>query len=108
MIRHIVTIALKPDVDPAQVAAFVDRLGPISSHANAIDWRCGWNFQDIGPRCDFAISCAFETRAAFDEYMAHPDHGPPGELLSQIAEHYSVIDYEEHPVGEVPRRQPSP
>lgn len=96
MIRHIVTITLKDDAPTDEIEAFFDQLGPISRHPKAIEYYCGFNFQDLGDRCDIAISCAFETRADFDEYMASPDHSPPGAVMNRIATHWSVVDFEEH------------
>ena len=95
MIRHIVTITLKDDAPADEIEAFFEELGPISRHPKAIDYYCGWNFQDLGERCDIGISCAFETRADFDEYMASPDHSPPGAVMTRIAQHWSVIDFDE-------------
>lgn len=95
MIRHVVAITLREDAPAADIESFFAELGPISRHPKAIDYRCGWNFQTIGARCEIAISCAFATRANLDEYMASPHHAPPGAILRRIAERYSVIDYEE-------------
>ena len=95
MIRHIVTIALKEDAPAEEIEAFFEELVPISRHPKAIDYYCGWNFQDLGARCEIGISCSFATQADFEEYMASPDHGPPGAILNRISNHWSVIDYEE-------------
>ncbi len=95
MIRHIVTITLREDADAGEIEAFFEELVPISEHPKAIAYHCGWNFQDLGERCDIGISCAFASRADFEEYMASPHHGPPGAIMNRIAERWSVIDYEE-------------
>ncbi len=100
MIRHIVTITLREGAPAEEIEAFFAALGPISRHPKAIDYRCGWNFQEIGERCEIAISCAFASRAHLDEYMASPDHAPPGAILARISEHFSVIDYEEVSPGD--------
>lgn len=93
MIRHIVTITLKEDAPTEEIEAFFEELVPISLHPKAIDYYCGWNFQDIGAPCDIGISCSFANHADFEEYMASPDHSPPGAILARISEYYSVIDY---------------
>ena len=95
MIRHIVTVTLREYAPAGEIEAFFDELGPISRHPKALDYRCGWNFQEIGERCEIGISCAFASRADLDEYMASPDHAAPGAVLARIAERFSVIDYEE-------------
>ncbi len=95
MIRHIVTITLKDDAPAEEIKAFFEELIPISEHPKAIGYRCGWNFQEIGEPCDIGIACAFPNREDFEEYMASPDHGPPGAILARISQHYSVTDYEE-------------
>ena len=95
MIRHIVTITLREDASIEDLETFFERLVPISEHPKAIDYYCGWNFQDLGDPCDIGISCSFANHADFEEYMASPDHGPPGEILRIISDHWSVIDYVE-------------
>ncbi len=95
MIRHIVTITLKEDAPAEEIEAFFEELVPISRHPKAIDYYCGWNFQDLGAHCDIGISCSFASHADFEEYMASPDHSPPGAILQRISEYYSVIDYDE-------------
>lgn len=95
MIRHIVTITLLEDAPAKDIEAFFEELTPISEHPKAMDYYCGWNFQEIGQHCDVGISCTFANQADFEEYMASPDHAPPGAILARISKHYSVIDYEE-------------
>ena len=95
MIRHIVTITLREDATTEDIEVFFRELVPISEHPKAIEYTCGWNFQDLGDPCDIGISCAFETHEDFEEYMASPHHGPPGEYLRRISNHWSVIDYVE-------------
>ena len=95
MIRHIVTIRLREDAPVEEIEAFFEELVPISEHPKAIDYHCGWNFQDLGEPCDIGISCAFATREDFEEYMASPHHGAPGAIMNRIADHWSVIDFEE-------------
>ncbi len=95
MIRHIVTITLKEDAPADEIEAFFEELVPISEHPKAIDYYCGWNFQDLGERCDIGISCSFANREDFDEYMASPHHSPPGAIMNRIADHWSVIDFDE-------------
>ena len=95
MIRHIVTITLREDATAEDIESFFEELVPISEHPKAIEYYCGWNFQDLGDPCDIGISCAFASQADFEEYMASPDHGPPGVYLRRISDHWSVIDYVE-------------
>ena len=95
MIRHIVTITLREDAATEDIESFFEELVPISGHPKAIEYYCGWNFQDLGDPCDIGISCAFANQADFEEYMASPDHGPPGVYLRRISDHWSVIDYVE-------------
>ena len=78
MIRHIVTITLRDDATTEDIESFFAELGPISRHPKAIEYYCGWNFQDLGDPCDIGISCSFENQADFEEYMASPDHCPAG------------------------------
>ncbi|MXW26139.1 MAG: Dabb family protein [Dehalococcoidia bacterium] len=95
MIRHIVTITLREDATAEDIESFFEELVPISEHPKAIEYYCGWNFQDLGDPCDIGISCAFASQADFEEYMASPDHGPPGVYLRRISDRWSVIDYVE-------------
>ena len=95
MIRHIVTITLREDAATEDIESFFEELVPISEHPKAIEYYCGWNFQDLGDPCDIGISCSFPSQADFEEYMASPDHGPPGVYLRRISDHWSVIDYVE-------------
>jgi len=95
MIRHIVTITLREDATTEDIEAFFAELVPISEHPKAIDYYCGWNFQDLGDPCDIGIACSFANHEDFEEYMASPHHAPPGEYLRRISDHWSVIDFEE-------------
>tara|TARA_B110000263_G_C15293562_1_gene504495 strand:- start:39 stop:413 length:375 start_codon:yes stop_codon:yes gene_type:complete len=107
MLRHIVLIKLKPDVQETDIDLFLSKLKPISEDPNAHNYLLGKNLYNApnersnssalqdGEYWDMVISCQLEDAAGLKSYMDSPEHAPPGALLAVIAEKFMIIQYEE-------------
>lgn len=96
MICHVVLIRLKPEISPADAAAFVTQakktLAPIPGVRNL---RIG---EGLGVKAErsypFALVMEFDDDAALEAYQVHPEHQRfVHEIVGPVQDDKQVYDY---------------
>jgi hypothetical protein len=89
MIRHIVLVRFRPEIDEAAIAALFDAIRAVQPLVPGIvDVASGRSLElerlEKGFRHGFVVE--FADRAALDAYQNHPDHRRAGARLVEAAE----------------------
>ena len=88
MIRHLVLVRFRKDVDEAEVSSTFARLGALQTLVPGMTAFVGG--ANVSPEClargfTHAFSCDFETPSARDAYLVHPAHkDAAGRLLGML------------------------
>ena len=97
-VRHIVVFKYKPEATEAQIrqvtdtfAALKDRIDGITSFEHGVNNSP----ENLNRGFTHVYQLTFESAAARDAYLPHPEHKKFGELLGQlgILEEVFVVDY---------------
>lgn len=87
MIKHIVTLDLQSDHDPAELAAVMAGLARLRS---AIAGFTGFNhgpnrdFEGMSPNCTYGFICDFADEDTSRAYIVHPVHAALGARLVKL------------------------
>ena len=97
-VRHIVVFKYKPDATPAQIAQATNAFKSLKDKIpGIISFEHGNNIspekKDLGFNHVYLLT--FESAAARDAYLPHPDHEKFGQLLGQlkVVEDVFVVDF---------------
>jgi hypothetical protein len=98
-VRHMVVFKFKPTATPAQIQQVTDALRALKGKIPGIvSFEHGVNNSPEKKNIGFthAFLITFESAAARDAYLPHPEHKKFGELLGslQVMEDVFVVDYE--------------
>ena len=98
-VRHVVVFKFKPDATPAQIKQVTDALRALKDTIPGIvSFEHGVNNSPEKKNLGFthAFLITFESAAARDAYLPHPEHKKFGELLGslKVMEDVFVVDYE--------------
>ena len=97
-IRHMVVFKFKPDATPVQIQQVTDALRALKDKIPGIvSFEHGVNNSPEKKNLGFthAFLITFESAAARDAYLPHPEHKKFGELLGSlnVMEDVFVVDY---------------
>ena len=97
-VRHIVIFKYKPDAQPAQIQEVTDAFRDLQNKIPGIrTFECGSNNSPEGMNLGFThvYQLTFESVAARDAYLPHPEHKAFGALLGRlgIVAEVFVVDY---------------
>ena len=105
-LRHVVAFKYKPGTPAAEIAQVTAAFRALPSAIPGITaFECGVNNSPEGKSQGFThvYQLTFESAAARDVYLPHPEHRKFGELLGRLAvvEDVFVVDYviEDTPAG---------
>jgi hypothetical protein len=98
-VRHMVVFKFKPSATPAQIQQVTDALRALKDRIPGIvSFEHGVNNSPEKKNLGFthAYLITFESAAARDAYLPHPEHKKFGELLGSLGvmEDVFVVDYE--------------
>ncbi|MEO7274396.1 MAG: Dabb family protein [Vicinamibacterales bacterium] len=98
-VRHVVVFKFKPEATPAQIKQVTDALRALKDTIPGIvSFEHGVNNSPEQKNLGFthAFLITFESAAARDAYLPHPEHKKFGELLGslKVMEDVFVVDYE--------------
>ena len=98
-VRHVVVFKFKPEATPAQIKQVTDALRALKDKIPGIvSFEHGVNNSPEKKNLGFthAFLVTFESAAARDNYLPHPEHKKFGELLGslKVMEDVFVVDYE--------------
>ena len=97
MILHIVLFKSKPDAAPDAVARLDDALGQLVGRIPGLteySWGPNVSPEGKGQGYDLGFVMSFETAAARDAYLPHPEHTNVGPLVGAVADDVLVFDLE--------------
>ena len=95
-VRHLVMCRFRPGTSAERVAAFVAHFRSLKDLIPGIlSFECGENISPEGMNrgMNFAVMLTFESAAARDVYLPHPEHKNFGAAQGEILEEVQVIDY---------------
>ncbi len=94
MITHVVMFKLK-DNSPAGVDDAVARLRSMAGKMDVLrDIEVGADFMHSARSYDIVLITRFDSRAALEEYAAHPLHQPVLAYMREAAAASVAVDYE--------------
>jgi hypothetical protein len=99
MVRHIVLWCLKAEALGATKELNAQR---IKQRLEALNGRIpglqrldlGIDFSHTNSAADIALCADFDTRAALDAYLTHPEHVAAGQLVKAVVEERWMVDFE--------------
>ena len=97
MILHVVLIKPKPDVDPDALRALRLVLDGLPEKVPGIkSYHFGPNVspEGLGRGYEYGFVMTFETAAARDAYLPHPEHLKVHPLMDEVANEVLVFDIE--------------
>lgn len=94
MLRHLVLFQIK-DEFKAEIPVLAERMrGMVGQVDGLISLEAGGDILHSARSCDFAISCLFRDRAAFDAYQTHPAHLPIRARMHEVRSASYACDFE--------------
>ncbi len=97
MIQHIVLIRPRDGAQPAAMARLADALAALPEKIPGITgytWGANASPEGLNRGYTHGFLMTFETAAARDAYLPHPDHVAIGPLMQPVAEEVLVFDLE--------------
>jgi hypothetical protein len=94
--HHVVLFRWKPDTSPVQIAPVKPALDALATTLSGlVTYRCGDSLGLSETSYDFGVIGIFEDKAAWDGYMADPEHDRiRQELIFPIAGERAGIQFE--------------
>ena len=95
MVLHVVLIKPKQDSPPQAVRELAAALAVLRENIPGIlDYRWGANSspEGMGRGYELGFAMTFESAAARDAYLPHPEHRKIGPLMEPVAEEVLVFD----------------
>jgi hypothetical protein len=96
MVKHVVLFKFKPETTQAQRQALADALNALPPLISEIKgWSVVWSMPGRSPRLShLALFSEFDSVAALDRYIAHPEHQKILPLVEAVSESRANFDYE--------------
>ena len=96
MVKHVVLFKFKPETTQAQRQALADALNALPALISEIKGlQVAWTVSGRSARnAQLALFSEFESTAALDRYIAHPDHQKILPLVEAVSENRISFDYE--------------
>ncbi|HAJ28490.1 MAG TPA: stress responsive alpha-beta barrel domain-containing protein [Syntrophus sp. (in: bacteria)] len=95
MLKHIVFMKFKKDVDAAQVEGLIKTLGTLPGKIDEIKtFEFGPDILKSERSYDFALSASFTDLDSLKSYQVHPDHIPVLQKVRGMCETILVVDFE--------------
>ena len=96
MIKHIVMMRLRPDIDfQVHAGNLIQRLEDLKKRIDVIDClEVGRNISDSSRSSDIVLYTEFKDLNQLDIYRTHPAHQSVVDYLPEIVSEIRVTDYE--------------
>ncbi len=100
MVKHIVMWTLK-DIDrQSRLSTFRGMLEAMQDKVDGlIELQVGFDESKGASSCDMVLYSVFESWAALDAYLNHPDHLAIKQTVASWIDHRHLVDYEVHPLS---------
>ena len=92
MVRHIVMWKLRDKADAPRLKARLEALNGVIP--GLLSLEVGIDFLESQQSADLVLVADVESRAALNDYQAHPEHQAVVPLVKAAAVSRSVVDYE--------------
>lgn len=95
MLKHVVFLKFKKDLDPKAIAQLEAGLGALPGVISEIkQFEFGRDLIGSERSCDFALVSAFDDLAAMKRYQVHPDHQKVLQQVIKICDSILAVDFE--------------
>lgn len=94
-VQHMVWFRFRQDVPQARREEHAELLRNLVGKVPAIQrLEVGWNFTDRARGAQLGLLVTLESRAALDDYQAHPDHVEVAQGLRSDTDEILALDFE--------------
>lgn len=95
-LRHVVMFKFKDDADPSGVKAVEDAFADLPNKVKEIsyfEWGKNNSPENLNKGFTHCFFVSFDSEAAREAYLPHPDHKAFVELLGPVLDDVMVVDY---------------